>query len=100
MSESQIRETFVASSTRNIREEGTSMSSRNYSWFVFAVCSVVSFVFLLSPMMMAAPQGSGYKILRRIPVGGEGNWDYLRVDPDAHRLYVARGTHVMIVDET
>jgi YVTN family beta-propeller protein len=40
-----------------------------------------------------------YKLIRRIPVGAEGGWDYLRVDADAQRLYVARGDHMMIVDE-
>jgi len=34
-----------------------------------------------------------------MPVGGDGNWDYLKIDPDAHRLYVSRGTHMMVVDE-
>jgi YVTN family beta-propeller protein len=38
-------------------------------------------------------------LIRRIPVGAEGGWDYLRVDADAQRLYVARGDHMMIVDE-
>ena len=32
-------------------------------------------------------------------MGGEGGWDYLRVDPDAHRIYISRGTHMMVVDE-
>ena len=40
-----------------------------------------------------------YKLIRRIPVGAEGGWDYLRVDADAHRIYVARGDHMMVVDE-
>jgi YVTN family beta-propeller protein len=40
-----------------------------------------------------------YKVIRRIPIGAEGGWDYLKVDADAHRLYVARGDHLMIVDE-
>ena len=44
--------------------------------------------------------GSGYHVIKRMPVGGEGGWDYLTVDPDAHRLYVARGSHMMVVDET
>ena len=35
-----------------------------------------------------------------MPVGGDGGWDYLRVDPDSHRLYLSRGTHTMIVDVT
>ena len=34
-----------------------------------------------------------------MPVGGDGSWDYLRVDPDAHRLYISRGSHMMVVDE-
>ncbi|MGC4046153.1 MAG: YncE family protein [Armatimonas sp.] len=39
-----------------------------------------------------------YHEVGRIAVGGEGGWDYLSVDPDAHRLYVTRGSHVMVVD--
>jgi YVTN family beta-propeller protein len=42
---------------------------------------------------------NNYKVQRRMPVGGEGGWDYIKVDPDAHRIYVARGDHMMIVDE-
>jgi DNA-binding beta-propeller fold protein YncE len=48
----------------------------------------------------AGPPATGYKVIRRMPVGGEGGWDYLRVDPDARRIYVMRGSHMMVVDET
>jgi len=41
-----------------------------------------------------------YKVVKTIPVGGEGAWDYVTVDPDAHRLYLPRSTHVMVVDLT
>jgi len=47
----------------------------------------------------AGPPATGYKVIRRIPLGGDGGWDYLRVDPDAHRIYVSRGMHMMVVDE-
>lgn len=47
----------------------------------------------------AAPPGSGYHLLKKMPVGGEGGWDYLTVDSEARRIYLARGTHVMVVDE-
>src|SRR5262249_23620917 len=40
------------------------------------------------------------KVIKRWPVGGEGGWDYLRVDSAMHRLYISRGTHIMVVDET
>ena len=31
-------------------------------------------------------------------IGGDGGWDYLKVDPGAHRLYIARGNRVQVVD--
>jgi hypothetical protein len=44
------------------------------------------------------PGASGYHISKTIPVGGEGFWDYAIVDPDARRLYVSHGTHVVVLD--
>lgn len=57
------------------------------------------FVLVSAAATHAAPPTSQYKVIKRWPVGGEGGWDYLKVDPDARRIYVSRGTHVMIVDE-
>ena len=39
-----------------------------------------------------------YHIIKRLKVGGEGGWDALTVDDVARRLYISRGTHVMIID--
>jgi DNA-binding beta-propeller fold protein YncE len=58
-----------------------------------------AFLALAAPGTFAAPQAGTYHVIRRLPVGGEGSWDYLKVDSDTHRLYLSRGTHVMIVDE-
>src|SRR5205814_1760603 len=44
------------------------------------------------------PAGSGYHVIKTIPIGGEGGWDYVYVDSDARRVYVSRGTHVVVVD--
>jgi YVTN family beta-propeller protein len=41
---------------------------------------------------------SGYHIIKRLKVGGEGGWDYLTVDDAARRLYISRSTHVMVID--
>lgn len=41
---------------------------------------------------------SGYHIIKRLKVGGEGGWDYLTVDSAARRLYISRSTHVMVMD--
>jgi DNA-binding beta-propeller fold protein YncE len=40
----------------------------------------------------------GYHVTRKIPVGGEGGWDYLTVDTIGHRLYISRSTHVMVIN--
>ena len=45
-----------------------------------------------------APAASGYHVIKTIPVGGEGGWDYIYVDSDARRVYVSRGTHVIVLD--
>jgi hypothetical protein len=42
-------------------------------------------------------QGS-YKLLKEIPVGGEGGWDYLTADDAGRRLYVSHGTKVEVID--
>jgi hypothetical protein len=31
-------------------------------------------------------------------VGGDGGWDYLTADSEARRVYISRGTHVMVID--
>ena len=41
---------------------------------------------------------TGYHLLKRIEVGGEGGWDYLTVDSAAHRLYVSHATRVVVID--
>src|SRR6267154_2928811 len=57
-------------------------------------------VLLLSPgVFRAAPQNSGYRVIRSITLGGEGGWDYVTVDSDAKRIYIPRSTHVMVLDE-
>ncbi len=39
-----------------------------------------------------------FKIEKRITLGGEGGWDYLTYDNEGHRLFITRGSHVMVVD--
>ena len=57
------------------------------------------FAALVFLIFAGTASGQNYKLIRRIPVGAEGGWDYIKVDADAQRLYVARGDHMMIVDE-
>jgi len=39
-----------------------------------------------------------YHLVKTIPVGGDGGWDYLSVDSAAQRLYVSHGTEVVVID--
>ena len=50
------------------------------------------------PADAQAPGTAGYHVSNRAVLGGDGGWDYLTPDTAAHRLYVTRGTHVMVVD--
>ncbi len=39
-----------------------------------------------------------YAVLKKIPLKGEGGWDYLTIDSASHRLFISRGTHVQVMD--
>lgn len=39
-----------------------------------------------------------YQSVGEIPIGGEGGWDILTVDPTANRLYLSHATKVVVVD--
>ena len=41
---------------------------------------------------------SDLKVVAHFPIGGEVRYDYLRVDPDARRLYVSHGNSVEVLD--
>jgi YVTN family beta-propeller protein len=58
---------------------------------LFSLCLLT---LTLSIAAFAAPPG--YHVLKSLPLGGEGGWDYLTVN--AGRLYLSRGTHVMVVN--
>lgn len=49
-------------------------------------------------LLCALPLVAEWKVLKTIPVGGEGGWDYLTVDAAAHRLFLSRGTRVDVLD--
>jgi len=60
---------------------------------VFFACLIA--LFASSPALAA---GSGYHVVTTYKVGGDGGWDYLTADSDARRVYISRGTHVMVID--
>ena len=53
-------------------------------------------VLLISPEVFAADPG--LHIIKTYKVGGDGGWDYLKLDPESHRLFISRSTHVVVID--
>ncbi|HYU46675.1 MAG TPA: YncE family protein, partial [Terriglobales bacterium] len=51
---------------------------------------------IAAPVTVAA--GADYKVVKTWKLGGDGGWDYLTADSDGHRLFIARATHVMVID--
>ena len=47
---------------------------------------------------IAADQSGPYKVEARWKIGGDGGWDYLTADAQAHLLYLTHGPRVEIVD--
>jgi DNA-binding beta-propeller fold protein YncE len=52
----------------------------------------------LAPALLAQ-SSSQYQITHTYVLGGDGTWDYVVPDPPNHRLFIARQTRVMVVDE-
>ena len=60
--------------------------------------SLGCFVALILLSFFAAAQQSGYKILEKVKLGGEGGWDYLNADVKTGLLFISRGSHVQVMD--
>jgi DNA-binding beta-propeller fold protein YncE len=62
------------------------------------VCSLVTALGLSLAASSASAAEGPYHLLKEIPVGGQGGWDYLTVDSAAQRLYVSHATKVVVID--
>lgn len=54
-------------------------------------------IFLAATLTVALAQ-TNWTVVKTLPVGGQGGWDYVTVDSVTHRLYVPRATHTMVID--
>lgn len=57
--------------------------------FVMLICINTSFAQIAQ---------SGYKIVNKIHLEGDGGWDYLTIDEATSRLYISHGTMVQVAD--
>ena len=41
-------------------------------------------------------RGRFYHVVKKIPIPGNGDWDYVAADSDARRLYVSHDTEIIV----
>jgi DNA-binding beta-propeller fold protein YncE len=59
--------------------------------------SLLLFTFLLF-LPLPTARAQTYHLLKQIPIGGEGGWDYLACDADADSLYVSHGDKIVVIN--
>lgn len=64
---------------------------------VFLFLAVIGASFCIA-QTTKSQTSSGYHLLKKIEIGGEGGWDYLFADSKTHRLYVSHSTKVVVID--
>ncbi len=54
----------------------------------------ISFLFISTALWAAA----SYQVGNKIPITGEGGWDYVTVDAENRRVYISHSTEVVVLD--
>jgi DNA-binding beta-propeller fold protein YncE len=67
---------------------------------IIGLASLAAAIFVAGTLRGYAivPGPSGYHLVKSIPIGGDGGWDYCVVDSAARRVYVSHATHVVVLD--
>jgi DNA-binding beta-propeller fold protein YncE len=65
------------------------------SWLLFGIPLAAQVAPIPTPTQLS---GNPFFIRKNWTIGGVGNWDYLTIDPQAERLYIAHGRIVQVVD--
>ena len=69
-----------------------------FAIFASLAVAIIFSVLVLSGAPVPPPATSGYHVIKTVPVGGDGGWDYIYVDSDARRVYISHGTHTVVMD--
>jgi YVTN family beta-propeller protein len=65
----------------------------------FATLRIAFFFFACVILLGASSSSNGSNsVIKKIPIPGQGSWDYLTIDEAARRLYVSHGTQVEVLD--
>src|SRR5579862_4775997 len=80
----------------NMRIARWTVAKFGVAGIALAIIMAASTLFLATSKLEAA--NGDYHLLKKVVLGGEGFWDYLTCDSAARRVYISRGTHVMVID--
>ncbi|HWX93763.1 MAG TPA: hypothetical protein VNY29_14120 [Terriglobales bacterium] len=60
--------------------------------------SLVAMLIVVLLAVAVAASAPGYHIVNTWKLGGEGGWDYLKIDSEGRRMYISRATKVVVID--
>src|SRR3982750_1415010 len=60
--------------------------------------SRVFIFFLIALTSVADAAESNFRLIREIPIGGEGGWDILTIDTPSRRLYLSHASKIVVID--
>ncbi len=68
-------------------------------FFLFVAVFLLALAGVAVTQTKAPAAGAGsYHLLKTIPVGGAGGWDYLATDEAGRRVYVTHATKVVVIE--
>ncbi len=66
--------------------------------FFIRTLFLLAFFVVLVSLHKTEAQSSGFYLIKKTVIGGEGGWDYLSVDSGNDRLYISHSTQVEVLD--
>jgi DNA-binding beta-propeller fold protein YncE len=82
----------------NLALEELVHSGKKFAIGIFAASIALAFVVAIVAVAAPAPQASGYKLTKKVVLGGDTGWDYLLADAATHRIYISHGNHTLVTD--
>jgi DNA-binding beta-propeller fold protein YncE len=65
---------------------------------ILAISITLAFVVAIVAVAAPVPQASGYKLTKKVVLGGDTGWDYLLADAATHRIFISHGNHTIVTD--
>lgn len=74
------------------------MKKLKFNKGVVILSAAVILAMVFGGVAWGAEKESSYKLMKKVPINGDGGWDWLTVDSDTNRLYISHQSHVVVFD--